>query len=168
MRPLGSRYRSQRLLSPPWRCCISSSRNCFLLSRSGSSGMIPRKGTADVYLSAEFYDKEATSLALLELKAKGFDPASLAVFSDQPLELADGVLDRPSRMSLAVVTSAIVFLLLIIWFVYYTQYDYPLVTGGMPLFSFWATGVIFYEITMFGAIAATFILFLLESGLLRR
>jgi Protein of unknown function (DUF3341) len=130
--------------------------------------MIPRKGTADVYLSAEFYDKKATSLALLELKAKGFDPASLAVFSDQPLELADGVLDRPSRMSLAVVTSAIVFLLLIIWFVYYTQYDYPLVTGGMPLFSFWATGVIFYEITMFGAIAATFILFLLESGLLRR
>jgi hypothetical protein len=121
-----------------------------------------------VYLSAEFYDKESTTRALLELKATGFGPASLAVFSDQPIELADGVLDRPSRMSLAVVTSAILFLLLIVWFVYYTQYDYPLITGGMPLFSFWATGVIFYEITMFGAIVTTFLWFLLESGILRR
>lgn len=121
-----------------------------------------------MYLSAEFYDTESTTRALLELKAKGFGPASLAVFSEQPIELADGVLERPSRMSLAVVTSAIVFLLLIVWFVYYTQYDYPLTTGGMPLFSFWATGVIFYEIAMFGAIVTTLLWFLLESGVLRR
>ncbi len=130
--------------------------------------MTRQKGTPSVYLSAEFCDRESTTRALLDLKAKGFGPSDLAVFSDQPLELAHGVLDRPSRMSLAVVMSAVVFLLLVIWFVYYTQYDYPLVTGGMPLFSFWATGVVFYEITMFGAIAMTFVWFLLESGILQR
>ena len=38
----------------------------------------------------------------------------------------------------------------------------------MPIFSFWATGVVFYELTMFGAILTTFFWFLRESGLLRR
>lgn len=121
-----------------------------------------------MYLSAEFYDTESAARALLELRANGFGPEELAIFSDQPVELPSGVLDRRSRMSLAVVTSALLFLLLIIWFVYYTQYDYPLVTGGMPLFSAWSTGVVFYEITMFGAIFTTLIWFLVESGLLRK
>ena len=53
-------------------------------------------------------------------------------------------------------------------FVYWTQHSYKLVTGGMPLFSFWATGVITYESTMLGAIVATFAWFLWESGLLRK
>ncbi len=121
-----------------------------------------------MFLSGEFSNRESTTRALLELRADGFGPENLDVFSDAPLELADGVLERQSRMSFAVVASAVLFLLLIIWFVFYTQYDYPLITGGMPLFSFWATGVIFYEITMFGAIVSTFFWFLLESGLLRK
>ena len=60
------------------------------------------------------------------------------------------------------------FLLLTVAFVYYTQYDYRLVTGGMPIFSFWPTGVIFYELTMLGAILTAFGWFVWESGLLRR
>jgi hypothetical protein len=71
-------------------------------------------------------------------------------------------------MSLVVVLGAIAFCLSIIGFVYYTQHDYPLVTGGMPIFSFWSTGVVFYEITMLGAILTTSGCFLWESGLFRR
>src|SRR5690349_10776193 len=71
-------------------------------------------------------------------------------------------------MSLAAVIGAITSCLLTIGFVYFTQYNYPIVTGGMPIFSFWPTGVIFYELTMFGAIVTTFFWFLRESGLLRR
>ena len=56
--------------------------------------------------------------------------------------------------------------LLIVGFVYFTQHSYPLVTGGMPIFSFWSTGVVFYEVTMLGAILTTFAGFLWESGLL--
>ncbi len=121
-----------------------------------------------MYLSGEFRDKEATARALLDLQANGFGPDALDVFSDEPVELPRAVLDRPSHMSFAVVTSAILFGLLVIGFVYFTQYNYPLITGGMPLFSFWATGVIFYEMIMFGAIVTTFFWFLRESGLLRR
>jgi hypothetical protein len=121
-----------------------------------------------VFLIADFQQKEATVRALGELKANGFGLDDLDVFSDEPVELPRSVLERPSHMSLAVVTGAITFCLLTVGFVYFTQYNYPLITGGMPLFSFWATGVVFYELTMFGAIVTTFVWFLRESGLLRR
>ncbi len=121
-----------------------------------------------MYLNGEFHDQQAAARALLDLKLNGFGPDTLDVFSDEPLELPPGVLDRRSHMSLGVVMSAIIFGLLVIGFVYFTQYSYPLITGGMPLFSFWATGVIFYEMIMFGAIVTTFFWFLTESGLLHR
>ena len=53
-------------------------------------------------------------------------------------------------------------------FVYFTQHNYRLNTGGMPVFSFWGTGVITYEMTMLGAVLATFGWFLWESGLIRK
>ncbi|MBV8550126.1 MAG: DUF3341 domain-containing protein [Acidobacteriaceae bacterium] len=121
-----------------------------------------------MYLIGDFHDQESTVRAVLDLKANGFNADDLDVFSDEPLEFRRGVLDRRSRMSLAVVTGAIIFCLLAIGFVHFTQYNYQLVTGGMPTFSFWATGVVFYELTLFGAIVTTFFWFLRESGLPRR
>jgi hypothetical protein len=121
-----------------------------------------------VYLKGEFREKDTAARAILDLKANGFGPDMLDVFSNEPVEFAGGVLDRPSRMSLVVVASALAFCLLTILFVRFTQYNYPLVTGGMPLFSFWSTGVIFYELTMLGAILSSFACFLWESGLIRR
>jgi len=121
-----------------------------------------------VFLAGDFPNKEAASRAILNLKSEGFNAAELAVFSDEPIEFPRDVLDRPSGMSFAVVTGAITLCLLTIGFVYFTQHNYPIVTGGMPIFSFWATGVVFFELTMLGAIVTTFFWFLRESGLLRR
>jgi hypothetical protein len=121
-----------------------------------------------MYLTGEFQEVASTTVAIRELKANGFGGDDLAVFSDEPVEFRRGVLDRPTRMSLMSVLGAIIFLLLAIGFVYFTQHNYPLVTGGMPLFSFWSTGVVFYEMTMLGAIMATFVWFLWESSVLRR
>jgi hypothetical protein len=121
-----------------------------------------------VYLTGRFAGKHQTAEAIRQLKASGYGPADLTVFSAEPIEFPRGVLDRPSHMSLGVVSGAILFFVLIVSFVRYTQYDYRLVTGGMPIFSFWPTGVVFYEITMLGAILTTTGWFLWESGLLRR
>ncbi len=121
-----------------------------------------------MYLMAEFREKEAVAAAIHTLRANGLSCADLDLFSDEPVRLPPGVLDRPSRMSLASVLGAIVFGLLATAFVSWTQHNFKLVTGGMPLFSFWATGVITYEMTMLGAIVATFAWFLRESGLGRR
>jgi hypothetical protein len=121
-----------------------------------------------LYLAGAFSDKNAAIQAINQLKANGLAPEDLAIFSDEPVELPRGVLDRPSRMSLIVVSGAVISFLLIVSVVYFTQHNYPLVTGGMPIFSFWPTAVVFYEITMLGAILTTAACFLWESGLLRR
>jgi hypothetical protein len=121
-----------------------------------------------LYLTGTFAAKDTAIHAIKQLKASGYGPADLTVFSDEPVEFPRGVLDQPSHMSLAVVSGAAIFFLLAAGFVYFTQYNYPLVTGGMPTFSFWSTGVVFYEMTMLGAILTTLGWFIWESGLLRR
>jgi hypothetical protein len=121
-----------------------------------------------LYLTGTFGDKGQAIQAIRRLKENGYGPDDLAIFSNEPMELPRGVLDRKSHMSLAVVSGAVVFFVLAIAFVYFTQYDYRLVTGGMPIFSFWPTGVIFYEMTMLGAILTALGWFIWESGLLRR
>jgi hypothetical protein len=84
------------------------------------------------------------------------------------VEFPRGVLDRPSRMSMVSVLGAILCGTLATAFIRWTQHNYRLVTGGMPIFSLWATGVITFEMTMLGAIVSTFGWFLWESGILRR
>jgi len=119
-------------------------------------------------LTADFGDPRSVASAIRALQARGYATEQIHVFSTAPVELAEPLLDRPSHMSLVAVASAVVFGLSAIAFVHYTQNDYRVVTGGMPIFSWWSTGVIFYEFTMFGSISATFVMFLLESGLLKR
>jgi len=121
-----------------------------------------------VYLIGEFRDKASLTQAIHALRGQAVSSSDLALFSEEPAELRRGVLDRPSRMSLASVSGGILFGLLATAFIYFTQHQYRLPTGGMPIFSFWATGVITYEMTMLGAIVATFAWFLWESGLLRK
>lgn len=122
----------------------------------------------NLYLTGKFAEKSAAIYAIRQLRAGGYSPEDLAIFSDEPIELPRGVLDRKSHMSLVVVSGAVLFFLLAVAFVYFTQYNYRLVTGGMPIFSFWPTGVVFYEITMLGSILTTACWFIWESGLLRR
>jgi len=120
------------------------------------------------YLIGEFKEKDAVATAIRRLRSNGVAPADLDVFSEEPVEFPRGVLDRPSRMSLASVSGAVLFGSLATAFIWWAQHDYSLVTGGMPIFSFWATGVITFEMTMLGAIMACFGWFLWESGLVRK
>ena len=117
------------------------------------------------WLIGEFRGKEELTDAIRDLRGSGYTAADLDIFSEEPVELRKGVLDRSSRMSLTAVLTAILFGSLATWFVYYAQNDYRLRSGGMPYFSFWATGVITYETTMLGAVLAIFGSFLWESGI---
>lgn len=121
-----------------------------------------------MYLIGEFRDGPSATAAIEALKLKGFGADELDVFSTEPVELPSGLLDRPTRMSLFAVAGAVAVCLLAVAFVWFTQHHLAVITGGMPLFSFWATGVIFYEFTLLGAIATTFLMFLWESGLIHR
>jgi hypothetical protein len=121
-----------------------------------------------VHLIGEFREKEAVRAAIGMLRESGIHPGEIDLFSEEPVEFPRRVLERPSRMSLACVLGAITFGSLATAFVYWAQHNYRLPTGGMPIFSFWATGVITFEMTMLGAIVTTFGWFLWESGLIRK
>src|SRR5580698_9334045 len=120
------------------------------------------------YLLSEFRDKESVASAIHSLRAIGVSTSDLDIFSEEPIEFHRGVLDRPSHMSLVSVLGAIVLGTSATAFVWFAQNNYAVITGGMPLFSFWGTGVITYETTMLGAVLSTFGYFLWESGLLRK
>ena len=124
---------------------------------------------ATTYLIGEFREKDAVASAIQSLRTSaGVSDRDMDVFSEEPVEFHKGVLDRPSNMSLASVVGAIIFGGGATLLMRAAQYNYAVVTGGMPTFSFWGTGVITYETTMMGAVLATFGFFLWESGILRR
>jgi Alternative complex III, ActD subunit len=118
-----------------------------------------------MWLSAEFRESRTAAAAIDALASEGFDKATVDVFSTKPVEFHHGVLDRKSLMSPVAVGGALVNAFLATAFMFWTQHDYPLVTGGMPLTSYWAVGVIIFEMAMAGAIAGTMAAFLWESDL---
>ena len=121
-----------------------------------------------MYIRGEFESPEPLPAAVRALLAAGSDKSEIEIFSERPVELPPGLLEREGHTSLAAVLGGIANGCLATGFIYYTQHDYPLITGGMPLSSGWATGVITYELTMAGAIAGTILAFLWEAGLFRR
>jgi len=123
---------------------------------------------ATTYLISEFRETNSLATAIHALRAAGVTDQDMDVFSEEPVELHKGVLDRPSKMSLVSVAGAAIFGGGCTWLVALAQHNYPAPTGGMPLFSMWGTGVITYETTMMGAVFSTFGYFLWESGLIRK
>ena len=121
-----------------------------------------------MFLLGRFRYRPELISAITALKELGFTDEQMDLFSREPVQLKAGVLDRPSKMSLASVIGAATVGGLATAFVYWAQNNYELVTGGMPTFSWWATGVISFEMTMLGAVLATFGYYLWESARVRK
>ncbi len=119
------------------------------------------------YVHAEFSRPEDAAAAIGALAAAGISKSAMELYSLRPVELDPAPLARRSRMSLAAVLSAITVGGGATALVYWAQRDYPLITGGMPINSGWATGVVTFETTMAGAVMGIFAALLWESGLLR-
>ncbi len=119
-------------------------------------------------LKAELRDQAAAESAVRALTGAGLGPQDIELFSSRPVELKPGLLDRPSRMSVFGVLGACINGGLSTAFMFYTQLDYPLITGGMPITSGWATGVVTFELTMAGAVAGTVVGMLWEGRFFRQ
>ena len=120
------------------------------------------------YLHAEFRHPEEAVAAIGALAHAGIPKSAVELYSRRPVETHPPVLPRRSRMSLVAVLSAIAMGTGATGLMFWVQADYPLVTGGMPIVSGWATGVVTFETTMAGAVIGIFGALLWESGLIRR
>ena len=117
------------------------------------------------YLHAEYLRTDDLAAAIRLLQAKGVPRRALELYSRRPVEAVTPLLARRSRMSLGAVLSAIAVGTGATALVYWIQLDYPLVTGGMPIVSGWASAVVTFEATMAGAVFGTLLMLLKESGL---
>ncbi len=120
------------------------------------------------YLHAEFARPEEAAGAIAGLAEEGVSRSAMELYSLRPVEMHPPPLPRRSRMSLIAVLSAITVGGGATALMYWAQRDYPLITGGMPINSGWATGVVTFETTMAGAVIGIFAALLWESGLMRR
>lgn len=106
-------------------------------------------------------------LALHELEREGVPNSSITVMSSEPLHLETS--DAPkSRIAGFAIAGGLLGAAFAIALTVWTSRRVGLVTGGMPIVSPWAFGIIVFELTALGAILATLGRMIFEGGLLRR
>ena len=118
-----------------------------------------------VHLLAEFRTHRTAADAVRDLAAAGVPTGSMELYSRQPVEAGPTLLPRKSRMSLGAVLGAIAAGTAATALMFRIQLSYPLVTGGMPIISGWATAVVTFEAAMAGAVLATALLMARDAGL---
>jgi hypothetical protein len=106
-------------------------------------------------------------LALHELEREGVPSSSITVMSSEPLHLetSDAPTSRIAGFAIAGgLLGAAFAIVLTVW----TSRRVGLVTGGMPIVSPWAFGIIVFELAALGAILATLGRMIFEARLLWR
>jgi len=105
------------------------------------------------------------------LQQEGFPREAITVMSGEPLPgfIADSEsTSPPARAGLLAIAGGLVGAAAAIGLTVWTSRRMGLVTGGMPIVTTWAFGIIVYELTALGAILAVFVTTVYEAGLLRK
>lgn len=103
------------------------------------------------------------------LRAAGIDDDDITVITGQPMEEFEfSHIGRETWIWYIATGGAFAGLLFATWLAWYTERDWPLNTGNMPIVAWWPNLIIMFELTMYGAIAATVITLIVSAGLARR
>ena len=104
--------------------------------------------------------------ALHELQRQGVPDSAITVMSSEPLHLETLALPKTRISGFAIIgglLGAAFAIVLTVW----TSRRVGLVTGGMPIVSWWAFGIIIFELTALGAILLTLGRMIMEARLAR-
>ncbi len=119
-------------------------------------------------LYALYSDPDAAQRAVNSLKLSGgslgIGERQIVVVRSEPFDGYD-FSDEHSQTRIFLIASlgGICGALLGLLFVRFTQFVYPLPTGGMPIAPHWTNGIITYETTMLGAILTTVVTLLVTA-----
>jgi membrane protein YqaA with SNARE-associated domain len=113
-----------------------------------------------------FPNPASADRALNALQAAGISRGKIVVMASEPFdEYSFSQADRATVMPWLATLGGVIGGTCGYLLAAYTQEAYPLVTGGMPIVAPWPTGIVTYELTMFGAVMATVITLLITTGL---
>ncbi len=114
-----------------------------------------------------FNNRHEVVAALHELEREGVPSSSITVMSSEPLHL-EALHPPKTRIAGFAIAGGLLGAAFAILLTVLTSRRVGLVTGGMPIVSPWAFGIIVFELTALGAILATLARMIFEAGLLRR
>ncbi|HEY7169669.1 MAG TPA: quinol:electron acceptor oxidoreductase subunit ActD [Vicinamibacterales bacterium] len=118
---------------------------------------------------ALYEDGYAAQRAVNGLRAAGIEDADITVISAQPMEEFEfSHIGRESWIWYIATGGALAGLVFAIWLAWFTEVDWPLNTGNMPIVAWWPNLIIIFELTMLGAILSTVIALIVSAGLARR
>lgn len=105
--------------------------------------------------------------ALRALQLEGVPSSSITVMSSEPLHLETAAASK-TRIAGFAIAGGLLGAALAILLTVLTSKRVGLVTGGMPIVTPWAFGIVVFELTALGAILATLARMIFEAGLARR
>ena len=115
---------------------------------------------------AKFSRPIEARLAIRRLLQEGILPESMEVMTSQPIHGEPFLPEKkPTKLRTWALSGAALGLLGGFALATVTALNYPLIKGGMPIMSPWTVGLIAYETTMLGAVLATLVGLLVETGL---
>ena len=118
---------------------------------------------------ALYEDGYSAQRAVNGLRAAGVNDAEITVISAQPMEDFEfSHIGRETWIWYFATGGALLGLLFAVWLARFTQLDWAISTGNMPIVTWWTNLIILFELTMLGAIAATVITLIVSAGLARR
>lgn len=118
---------------------------------------------------ALYPDGQAAQQAVNRLRAEGFADREITVLSPQPMEDYEfGRRDKATWMWWIACGGAVVGMATALGLTWVTEMSWQIDVGGLPSFAWWPNLIIFFELTMLGAIVATVATLVVTARLGRR
>jgi hypothetical protein len=118
---------------------------------------------------ALYPDGQAAQQAVNRLRAEGFADREITVLSPQPMEDYEfGRRDKATWMWWIACGGALVGMAIAAGLTWVTEMSWQIDVGGLPSFAWWPNLIIFFELTMLGAIVATVATLVVTARLGRR
>lgn len=113
---------------------------------------------------------DEASAAIARLRREGISRESITTMSSEPLHIEAGPDDnhQASRIPIFAICGGVIGAGFAIALTVVTSRRVDLVTGGMPIVTPWAFGIIVFELAALGAIMATLVRMIFEARLARR
>ncbi len=111
-------------------------------------------------------DGQSAQQAVNRLRAAGLADREITVLSAQPMEDYEfGHVDKATWMWWFACGGGVIGMAAAFGLAWLTESSWPINVGGLPIFAWWPNVIIFFELTMLGAILATVITLVVTAGL---
>lgn len=112
---------------------------------------------------------DAAQRAVNGLRAAGYADRDITVISAAPMEEYEfSHIDRETYLWYIASGGGLLGLLFSTWLARFTEVDWPITVGNMPIVAWYPNLIVMFELTMLGAILSTVITLIVSAGLGRR